>query len=93
MSEMLNIEVIYALPSKQEIIARKLPEGTTARQAIEASGLLLKYPEIDLAKNKLGVFAKLTKPDAVLRDGDRVEIYRPISADPMALRGDSEDSD
>jgi putative ubiquitin-RnfH superfamily antitoxin RatB of RatAB toxin-antitoxin module len=86
MSEMLNVEVIYALPNKQEIIARKLPEGTTARQAIEASGLLLKYPEIDLAKNKLGVFAKLTKPDAVLRDGDRVEIYRPLIADPKEVR-------
>jgi putative ubiquitin-RnfH superfamily antitoxin RatB of RatAB toxin-antitoxin module len=86
MSETLNIEVIYALPNKQEIIARKLPVGTTARQAIEASGLLLKYPEIDLAKNKLGVFAKLTKPDAVLRDGDRVEIYRPLIADPKEVR-------
>jgi len=86
MSEMLNVEVVYALPNKQEIIARKLPAGTTVRQAIEASGLLLKYPEIDLAKNKLGVFAKLTKPDAVLRDQDRVEIYRPLIADPKEVR-------
>jgi putative ubiquitin-RnfH superfamily antitoxin RatB of RatAB toxin-antitoxin module len=86
MSETLNIEVVYALPNKQEIIARQLPEGATARQAIEASGLLLKYPEIDLTKNKLGVFAKLTKPDAVLRDGDRVEIYRPLIADPKEVR-------
>ena len=86
MSEMLNVEVVYALPNKQEIIARKLPAGTTVRQAIEASGLLLKYPEIDLAKNKLGVFAKLTKLDAVLRDQDRVEIYRPLIADPKEVR-------
>lgn len=86
MSEVLNVEVVYALPNKQEIIARKLPAGTTVRQAIEASGLLVKYPEIDLAKNKLGVFAKLTKPDAVLRDQDRVEIYRPLIADPKEVR-------
>lgn len=86
MSEVLNVEVVYALPNKQEIIAQKLPAGTTVRQAIEASGLLLKYPEIDLAKNKLGVFAKLTKPDAVLRDQDRVEIYRPLIADPKEVR-------
>jgi putative ubiquitin-RnfH superfamily antitoxin RatB of RatAB toxin-antitoxin module len=86
MSETLNIEVIYALPNKQEIIVRKLPAGATARQAIEASGLLLKSPEIDLAKSKIGVFAKLTKPDTVLRDGDRVEIYRPLIADPKEVR-------
>lgn len=86
MSEVLNVEVVYALPNKQEIIAQKLPAGTTVRQAIDASGLLLKYPEIDLAKNKLGVFAKLAKPDAVLRDQDRVEIYRPLIADPKEVR-------
>jgi len=86
MPEMLNIVVVYALPKKQEIITVKLPEGATARQAIEASGLLAKYPEIDLAKNKLGVFAKLTKPDSALRDQDRVEIYRPLIADPKEVR-------
>jgi putative ubiquitin-RnfH superfamily antitoxin RatB of RatAB toxin-antitoxin module len=86
MSEMFNVEVVYALPKKQEIIAVKLAAGSSARQAIEASGLLQKYPEIDLAKNKLGVFAKLTKPDAALRDHDRVEIYRPLIADPKEVR-------
>jgi putative ubiquitin-RnfH superfamily antitoxin RatB of RatAB toxin-antitoxin module len=86
MTEMLTIEVVYALPEKQEIIKVKLPGGATARQAIEASGLIEKHPEIDLAKNKLGVFAKLTKPDAALRDNDRVEIYRPLIADPKEVR-------
>jgi putative ubiquitin-RnfH superfamily antitoxin RatB of RatAB toxin-antitoxin module len=86
MAEILNIEVVYALPKKQEIIALKLPDGTTARQAVEASCLLQKHPEIDLAKNKLGVFAKLVKPDTTLRDGDRVEIYRPLIADPKEVR-------
>jgi putative ubiquitin-RnfH superfamily antitoxin RatB of RatAB toxin-antitoxin module len=77
MPEMLTIEVIYALPTKQQLVTLKLPAGSTVRQAIDASGLLQKHPEIDLAKNKIGVFAKLSKPDALLRDHDRVEIYRP----------------
>ena len=86
MSETMSIEVVYALPQKQEIITLKLLSGATVRQAIEASGLLQKYPEIDLKKNKLGVFAKLAKPDGVLRDRDRVEIYRPLIADPKEVR-------
>jgi uncharacterized protein len=86
MSETMSLEVVYALPQKQEIMALKLLPGATVRQAIEASGLLQKYPEIDLAKNKLGVFAKLAKPDSLLRDRDRVEIYRPLIADPKEVR-------
>lgn len=86
MSEMINVEVIYALRSKQEVFSIRVPEGATVRQAIEASGVLEKYPEIDLAKNKLGVFAKLAKADTLLRNRDRVEIYRPLIADPKEVR-------
>ena len=86
MSEQIRVEVVYALPAKQELLTVKVAPGTTVRQAIEASGIMEKYPEIDLAKNKLGVFAKLTKPDTVLRDRDRVEIYRPLIADPKEVR-------
>ncbi|WP_301102779.1 RnfH family protein [Propionivibrio sp.] len=86
MPESISIEVVYPLPQKQEIFVVKLPEGATVRQAIEASGVLQKYPEIDLTKNKLGVFAKLAKPDVQLRDKDRVEIYRPLIADPKEVR-------
>lgn len=82
----IQIEVIYPLPHKQELISLQLPEGSTLQQALEASGLLEKYPEIDLKKNKFGVFAKLSKLDAVLRDRDRVEIYRPLIADPKEVR-------
>lgn len=82
----IRVEVVYALTAKQEMIALKLPAGATVRDAIERSGILEKYPEIDLAKNKLGVFAKLSKPDAILRDRDRVEIYRPLIADPKEVR-------
>ena len=86
MAEMLNIEVCYALPEKQALVSVKLPQGATLLQALEASGLLEKHPEIDLKKNKFGVFAKLSKPDTVLRDRDRVEIYRPLIADPKEVR-------
>ena len=87
MAGAIQVEVVYALPRRQEIIPVTLPEGATVRQAVEASGLLHKYPDIELdGANKLGVFAKLTKSDAVLRDRDRVEIYRPLIADPKAVR-------
>lgn len=86
MSESIRVEVVYALPQKQEIFAVTLPVGATVLQAIEASGVLQKCPEIDLAKNKFGVFAKLVKADAALRDRDRVEIYRPLIADPKEVR-------
>lgn len=64
----------------------ELASGSTVASAIEASGLLQKYPEIDLARNKLGVYSKLAKADTVLRDKDRVEIYRPLIADPKEVR-------
>jgi putative ubiquitin-RnfH superfamily antitoxin RatB of RatAB toxin-antitoxin module len=82
----LSIEIIYAFPQRQELVRLTLPEGSTAQQAIEASGLLQKYGEIDLKKNKIGIFGKLSRLDAVLRDRDRVEIYRPLIADPKEVR-------
>lgn len=84
---MINVEVSYALPQRQELVKVRLAEGATVGEAIEASGLLAKYPEIDLGSgNKVGVFAKLTRLDTALRDRDRVEIYRPLIADPKAVR-------
>lgn len=82
----IRVEVVYALPAHQEIVGLTLPTGATLMQAVEASGLLAKYPDIDPGKTKYGVFAKLTKADAVLRDRDRVEIYRPLIADPKEVR-------
>ncbi|THF56545.1 RnfH family protein [Pseudothauera rhizosphaerae] len=87
MADRINVEVTYALPQRQEIVHLVLPEGATVREAVAASGLLQKYPDIDLeGANKLGVYAKLAKADTVLRDHDRVEIYRPLIADPKAVR-------
>ena len=86
MAEMLRVEVCYALPDKQLLVPLVLAEGTTLQRALEASGLLEKHPEIDLRKNKFGIFAKLSRLDTVLRDRDRVEIYRPLIADPKEVR-------
>lgn len=86
MSETISVEVIYALPHRQEIVTLRLPAGSTVLAAVKASGLMEKYPEIDPATNKFGIFAKLAKPDAPLRNRDRVEIYRPLIADPRAVR-------
>ena len=82
----MKIEVVYALPHKTELVKLELPEGSTVQQALEASGLLAKYPEIDVKKNKFGIYAKLAKADAALRDHDRVEVYRPLIADPKEVR-------
>jgi len=86
MAETIQVEVVYAKPERQEVVKLSLPAGSTAAQAIEASGVLAKHPEIDLATNKLGVYARLAKVDTVLRDRDRVEIYRPLLADPKEVR-------
>lgn len=85
-SESLSIEIAFALPHRQELVHVQLPAGSTVQQAIEASGLMQKYSEIDLKRNKVGVFGKLSKLDAPLRDRDRVEIYRPLIADPKEVR-------
>jgi len=86
MNDNFNIEVVYALPNEQILLKRSVPAGTTVAVAIQTSGMLDKYPEIDLAVNKLGIFGKLTKADAVVRDKDRIEVYRPLIADPKEVR-------
>lgn len=86
MSTQIVVEVAYATPAMQLILPVRLAPGATVQQAIEASGVLDKFPEIDLKQNKFGVFGKLTKADAPLRDKDRVEIYRKLIADPKEVR-------
>ena len=86
MAAQIRVEVCYALPDSQDVVALELEAGANVLQAIRASGLLARYPHIDLDMNKVGVFAKLVKLDAGLRDRDRVEIYRPLIADPKEVR-------
>ena len=85
MAETVNIQIVYALPDRQELQSLAVPDGSTLLQAIEASGLLPKHG-LDAASCKFGIYGKLAKPETVLRDRDRVEVYRPLIADPKEVR-------
>ena len=80
------VEVAYALPNKQSLVSIEVEEGATIKEAIEASGVLETYEQIDLTRNKVGIFSKFATLDTVLREKDRVEIYRPLIADPKKIR-------
>ncbi|MFZ3621012.1 RnfH family protein [Leclercia barmai] len=80
------VEVAYALPEKQYLQRVTLEEGATVEEAIRASGLLTLRNDIDLAKNKVGIYSRPVKLADTVKDGDRVEIYRPLIADPKELR-------
>ena len=82
----ITVEVAYALRDRQTLLKVDVPSGSTAEQAIRQSGLLDKHPDIDLTVNKIGIFSKATRLDTVLRDKDRVEVYRPLQADPKEVR-------
>ena len=82
----VEIEVTYALPDNQIMLRMSVPVGTTAQQAVELSGILGIFPEISLLQNKLGIFGKLVKPGAIVRNHDRVEIYRSLMVDPEENR-------
>ena len=85
---MINVEVAYALPQRQQILTVEVEEGTSVFDAVELSGIVRLFPEIDLATAKMGVFGKVvSKPhDTPLAEGDRVEIYRPLIIDPKQVR-------
>lgn len=85
---MINVEVSYALPHKQQIIPLQVEEGCTLFEAAQQSGITKHFPELDLENAKMGVFGKVVnKPkQEALRDGDRVEIYRDLIADPKEVR-------
>jgi putative ubiquitin-RnfH superfamily antitoxin RatB of RatAB toxin-antitoxin module len=82
----IQVEVVYALPRQQVLLRVSMTEGGTVEDAIRGSGVLEKFPDIDLARHKAGIFSKLARLDEKLRDGDRVEIYRPLIADPKEVR-------
>ncbi|WP_446810243.1 RnfH family protein [Methylomonas sp. 2BW1-5-20] len=82
----MNVGVCYAQADRQIWLRLEVPEGSTIGEAIELSGVLKQYPEIDLETQKVGIFGKLAKLDAVVKEGDRVEIYRKITADPAQVQ-------
>ena len=86
MMAMMMVEVAYATPERQAIVTVTVPEGTDVKTCIERSGIQQQFVEIDLEQQKVGIWSKATKLDAQPRDGDRIEIYRPLIADPKAIR-------
>jgi putative ubiquitin-RnfH superfamily antitoxin RatB of RatAB toxin-antitoxin module len=94
----MNVGVCYAEADRQVWLRLETPDGSTVEQAIRHSGILRQFPEINLVRQKVGIFGKLVKLDAPVKDGDRIEIYRPITADPKTVRrrligGEDDDDD
>ena len=85
-TETINVEVAYAEPDKQLILPVNIDVGTTVGGAIVQSGIMMKFPDLDIENSKVGIFGKATKMTTVLQDTDRVEIYRPLIADPKEVR-------
>lgn len=81
----MNIGTAYDNGKKQVWLKLEVPDGSTIKEVIEKSGLLKMFPEIDLETQRVGIFGRLTKLDAVVQEGNRVEIYRPITADPETI--------
>ncbi|PXF63795.1 RnfH family protein [Kangiella spongicola] len=86
MDNKLRVEVCYALPEEQTLLELMVDKDVTVEEVIHQSGVMELHPEIDLSKNKVGIFSKLTTLDATLHDGDRIEIYRPLLIDPKEVR-------
>lgn len=84
----LRVEVAYATPERQEILSLEVPEGTTLLQVVEQSGICDRFPEIDLQAQAVGIFGRVVKAPATqeIREGQRVEIYRPLTIDPKQAR-------
>ncbi|MCF4176628.1 MULTISPECIES: RnfH family protein [Vibrio] len=85
-SQLIHVEVVYALPHEQRVFQLVVNHESTVEEIIQKSGVLAVYPEIDLENNKVGVFSRNVKLDATVRDKDRIEIYRALLADPKEIR-------
>lgn len=86
MAEKITVEVAFALPDQQTILEVEVDEGSTVEEVINESGILTHFPQIDLSENKVGIFGKITKLTNPVRAQDRIEIYRPLIADPKEVR-------
>ncbi|MCH9696767.1 MAG: RnfH family protein [Gammaproteobacteria bacterium] len=85
-ADLIDVEVAYATPHRQELQTLKVSQQATIEDVIEHSGILGLFPEIDLSINKVGIFGQVASLDTVLEQGDRVEIYRPLVNDPRLAR-------
>ncbi len=86
MNKMIRVEVVYAGTQRQQLMALEVEEGSTIEMAIQQSGILMLFPEIDLSKQKTGVFSKQRKLFDVVQANDRIEIYRPLIIEPKEAR-------
>ena len=86
MADRIQVEVIYALPEEQNLLTVDVDDGIEVQQVILESGVLEQYPELDLSAMKVGLFGKMTTLKQKVRDKDRIEIYRPLIADPKEVR-------
>ena len=84
MSNLIHIEVAYALPEVQYLFAETVEQGTSVSDALQQSKLLQELP--GLVTDKVGIFGKIVTPDTILREGDRIEVYRPLKVDPRDRR-------
>jgi putative ubiquitin-RnfH superfamily antitoxin RatB of RatAB toxin-antitoxin module len=85
-ADSINVEVAFALPEKQVILPVNVDAGTTIGGAIVQSGLMVEFPDLDIENSEVGIFGKVMPMTTVLSDGDRVEVYRPLIADPKEVR-------
>jgi len=86
MAERIAVEVVCATPERQLLCRVSLPVGSTALQAVQQSGILQELPEVAFDPSRLGIFSRRVEADELLKDGDRVEIYRPLTIDPKDAR-------
>ena len=84
--EILNVEVVHLARSRQTTIELQVPPGSTAEEVIRLSGILIKHPELDLQSMRIGIFSRKISLDQLLKEGDRVEIYRPLLFNPKEIR-------
>ncbi|MFT4939076.1 MAG: putative ubiquitin-RnfH superfamily antitoxin RatB of RatAB toxin-antitoxin module [Paraglaciecola sp.] len=84
--QQISIEVAYALPDRQTLLEVVIEQGTTVEQAIKASGIIKRFPQIDLSKDKVGIWNRTCKLSDEPKNGDRIEVYRPLIADPKEVR-------
>ncbi|MEL0659976.1 RnfH family protein [Psychromonas arctica] len=86
MNQLIDIEVVYGLPHKQVLLSLQVPSGTTIENCIKLSGIVKHFPEIVPSKAIVGIFSKPDKLENTVKQGDRIEIYRPLTADPKEMR-------
>lgn len=84
--DLITVEVVFALADRQELIAVTIPADSTVRDAIEASAIASRFPDHDLSSGQVGIWGRLVERDHRLRDGERVELYRPLKIDPREAR-------